>query len=165
MKSIENDKYSIMLLICGRAPWVVQLAKNLPAMQETQVDSWVRKFPWRGDRLPTSVFLGFPGGSDGKESAWNAGDLVLIPGLGRFPGVGLDKPIQYSCLENSMDRGTWRATVHGLQGVWQDWVTKHSTAHMWNLKSSTKINLFTKQKQIYRHRNKLMITRVGAGEG
>ena len=52
-------------------------------MQETPVWSWVEKFPWRRDRLPIAVFLGFPGGSDGKESACNAGDLGLIPGLGR----------------------------------------------------------------------------------
>ena len=52
------------------------------------------------DRLPTPVFLGFPGGSDGKESACNAGDLGSIPGLGRFPGGGHGNPLQYSCLEN-----------------------------------------------------------------
>ena len=56
---------------------------------------------------------GFPGGSDGKESACNAGDPVLIRGLGRFPGAGNDNPVQYSCLENPMDGGAWQATVHG----------------------------------------------------
>ena len=50
-------------------------------------------------------FLGFPGGSDGKESACNAGDLSLIPGSERSPGGGNDYPLQYFCLENSMDRG------------------------------------------------------------
>ena len=55
----------------------------------------------------------FPGGSDGKESACNSGDLGLIPGLGRSPGGGHGNPLQYSCLENSMDKGAWRATVHG----------------------------------------------------
>ena len=54
--------------------------KNLPAMQETLVDSWVRKICWR-DRLPTPVFLGFPGGSAGKESVHNTGDLGSIPRL------------------------------------------------------------------------------------
>ena len=58
--------------------------------------------------------LGFPGGSDGKESAHNAGDLGLISGSGRFPGEGNGNPLQYSCLENSVDRGAWRATVHGV---------------------------------------------------
>ena len=49
----------------------------------------------------------FPGGSDGKASAYNAGDLGSIPGLGRSPGEGKGNPLQYSCLENPMDRGTW----------------------------------------------------------
>ena len=55
-------------------------------MQETQFDSWVGKIHWRKDKLPTPVFLSFPGGSVGKESACNAGDLGSIPGLGRSPG-------------------------------------------------------------------------------
>ena len=54
------------------------------------------------------------GGSDGKESACNTGDPGLIPGLGRSPGEGNGNPLQYSCLENSMDRGAWWATVHGV---------------------------------------------------
>ena len=53
-------------------------------------------------------------GSDGKESTCNAGDLGLIPGLGRSPGGGQGNPLQYSCLENPTDRGAWRATVHGI---------------------------------------------------
>ena len=58
---------------------------------------------------------GFPGGSDSKEeSACNAGELGSISGLGRSSGEGNDYPLQHSCLENSMDRGTWRATVHGI---------------------------------------------------
>ena len=54
----------------------------------------------------------FPSDSDDKESACNAGNLGLIPGLGRFPGERNGYPLQYSCLEDSMNRGTWRATVH-----------------------------------------------------
>ena len=57
---------------------------------------------------------GFPGGSDGKESAYNAGDWDLIPGLGSSPGEGNGNPLQYSCLENAMDREVWRATIHGI---------------------------------------------------
>ena len=53
-------------------------------------------------------------GSDSTESACNTGDLDLIPGSGRFPGQGNGYPLQYSCLENPMDRGGWRATVHGV---------------------------------------------------
>ena len=58
----------------------------------------------------------FPGGSASKESACNAGDPGLISGLGRSPGGGNGNPLQYSCLENRMDRGAWRATVHGVAG-------------------------------------------------
>ena len=60
------------------------------------------------------VLLDTYGGSDGKESACSAGDLGLIPGLGRFPGEGNGNPLQYSCLENLMDRGAWWITVHGV---------------------------------------------------
>ena len=55
-----------------------------------------------------------PCGSAGKESAYNEGDLGLIPGLGRFPGEGKGYPLQYSCLDNFMDKGAWQATVHGV---------------------------------------------------
>ena len=58
------------------------------------------------------------GGSDSKESARNVGDLGLIPGLGKSPGPGNDNPLHYSCLENSMDRGAWRATVLGVTKSW-----------------------------------------------
>ena len=58
------------------------------------------------------IHMGFPGGSNGKESTRNAGDLVLIPGSGRSPGEGHGNPFQYSCLENPMDRGAQWATVH-----------------------------------------------------
>ena len=58
--------------------------------------------------------LGFPDGSDGKEAAGNTGDVGLIPGSGRYPGEGNGYPLQYSCLENSMNRGIWQATVHGV---------------------------------------------------
>ena len=58
--------------------------------------------------------LKFSGGSEGKESACNVGDLGLIPESGRFPGEGHGNPLQYSYLENPMDRGAWRAIVHGV---------------------------------------------------
>ena len=58
--------------------------------------------------------MGFPGGSENKASACNAGDLGLIPGLGISPGEGNGNPLQYSYLENPMDRGVWWATVHGV---------------------------------------------------
>ena len=62
----------------------------------------------------TPVFLGFPGGSISKESTHNVGDLGSIPGLGRSPGGGDGKQLQYSCMENSKDRGAWWVTVHGV---------------------------------------------------
>ena len=58
--------------------------------------------------------LGFPGDLVGKESARNAGDLGSLPGSGRSSGEGNGNPLQYSCLENSMDRGAWQAAVHGV---------------------------------------------------
>ena len=58
--------------------------------------------------------VGFPGGSVSKESASNAGDPGSIAGLGRSPGEGNGSPLQYSCLENLMDRGAWWATIHGV---------------------------------------------------
>ena len=66
----------------------------------------------------------FPHSSVGKESACSAGELGSIPGLGRYPGEGNGNPIQYSCLENPMDRGAWQATVHGVTRVRHDLVTK-----------------------------------------
>ena len=62
--------------------------------------------------------MGFPGGSESKESACNAGDLSSIPGLGRSPGAGNGNPLQYSCLGNPMDRGAWRASVPGVAKSW-----------------------------------------------
>ena len=61
---------------------------------------------------------GFPGGSDGKASACNAGDLGSISGLGRSPGEGNGNLLQYSRLENSMDRGAWQAPVHEVTKSW-----------------------------------------------
>ena len=79
-----------------------------------------------GERCPTLVQLikmtalnlGFPGGSDSKESACNAGDLDLINGSRRSPGVENGNPFWYSCLENSMDRGVWWTKVHGVAKSW-----------------------------------------------
>ena len=71
--------------------------------------------------------MGFPGGSDGKASACNAGDLCSIPGLGRSPGEGNGNPLQHSCLENPMDRGAWQATVHGVAIVGNNLATKPPT--------------------------------------
>ena len=62
--------------------------------------------------------MGFPGDADAKESACNAGNLGSIPGSGRSPGEGNGNPLQYSSLENPMDKGAWQATVHGVAKSW-----------------------------------------------
>ena len=72
----------------------------------------------RGTREDSTLPMGFPGGSDGKESTCNAGDPGLIPGLGRSSGKGNGNPLQYSCLGNPMDRGGLRATVLGVTKRW-----------------------------------------------
>ena len=64
------------------------------------------------------LHLDFPGGSDGKVSAHNAGDPGSTPGSGRSPGEGNGNPLQYSCLKNPMDGGAWQVTVHGVAKSW-----------------------------------------------
>ena len=89
-------------------PWLLPASDD----QMTWPESWVciiLEFP-----LPNIAISGFSGGSGGKESACNAGDWDSIPGLGRSPGEGNGNPLQYFCLENSMDRGTWWATDQGV---------------------------------------------------
>ena len=81
-------------------PHCRQMLYHLSQQGSPQFNSWVRKMLWRRDRLPTPVFLGFPGGSDDKEPASNVGDLGLIPSLGRSSGEERGNSLQYSCLEN-----------------------------------------------------------------
>ena len=81
-----------------------------------QCSIWISTFNYR-----IILISGFPGGSVGKESACNAGDTGdegSIPGLERCPGGWLGNTLQYSCLENSMDRGAWQATVHRFAKSW-----------------------------------------------
>ena len=87
-------------------------------MQETLVQFLGREIPLEKDKLPTPVFLGFPGGSYGKESTCNVGGPGSIPGSGRSPGGGHGNLLQYSCLENPMDRGAWPTTVHEVTKSW-----------------------------------------------
>ena len=79
---------------------------------------------------------GFPGTSAGKESACNAGDTSVIPGSGRSPGGGHGNQLQYSCLENSMDRGAWQAKVHEVAE--SDTTEQLSTAHAFLLSLNVK---------------------------
>ena len=67
-----------------------------------------------GKCITLPVKQDFPGGSDAKASVYSAGDLDLIPGSGRAPGLGNGNPLQYYCLENPIDRGAWKATIHGV---------------------------------------------------
>ena len=87
-------------------PWWLSHSDSLPRIclqcRIPWFNPWGGKIPWRRDRLPTTVFSGFPCGSAGKESACNARDLGSIPGLGRSPGEGKGYPLQYSGLEKSL---------------------------------------------------------------
>ena len=82
---------------------------RFPALQVDSLPSEPLSRKW----LPTPIFLGFPSGSDGKESTCNAGDLGLVPGLGRSTGRGHSNPLQYSCLENPYGQRSLPGTVHG----------------------------------------------------
>ena len=111
------------------ASLLAQLVKNLPAMQETWVQllSWeTPSCPWR--RAWQSFQYTIPVGSDGKESACNAGDLGLIPGLVRSPGEGKGYPLQYSGLENSLD-----CIVHGVTKSWTPLSDFHNLLHSFTI--------------------------------
>ena len=145
-----------------RASLVAQLT-NLPTMQEIPLWFLVRNIPQRRDRSPTPVFLGFPGGLDGKKSSQNVRDLGSIPGLGRSPGE-YGNPLQHSCLENPQGKRSLAGSL-GSQRVGYGWATKHSTAQKETLRDdleeqriaferslcshrSLPINIYTHQKEI-----------------
>ena len=96
-----------------------------------RLNSWVRKIPWRRDRLPTPVFSGFPGGSNSKESTHNAWDLGLIPGLRRSPGGGNGNPLTFLG-KIPMDRGAWQTTLH--------WAHKESNMTEWLSTAQRRLN-------------------------
>ena len=95
--------------------------------KEKKRSYWVGKFPWRRDRLPTPIFLGFPVGSDSQESACYAGHLGPIPGLGRSPGGGHGNPIQDSGLENP--HGQTRLAGYSPWGHQESDTTERLTQH------------------------------------
>ena len=113
-----------------RASWVKNASKESTCNvgDPGSIPSWVGKFPWRKDRLPTPVFLGFLGGSDGKESACIVGDLGLILGLVRSPEGGHGNPLQYFCLENThRQRGLAGYSPWGHKQL--DTIEQLNTAH------------------------------------
>ena len=143
LKEIGRLKYLIHFFFLLQIPLhkvsaslVAQVVKNPTSMQETLVRFLGKKAPWRRDRLPTPIFMGFPGGSDGKESAYNAGDMGSIPGLGRSPWrrAWLPTPVFLP------GESPWTEEPGGLQSmrsqrVSHDWTTKLGTAlHKVNLK-------------------------------
>ena len=90
------------------SPWLSR-QRSRPQCGSPGLHPRVRKIPWRRERLPTPIFLGFPGGLVGKEAACSVGALGSIPGWGRSRGEGRGSPPQYSGLENPMD-----SRVHGV---------------------------------------------------
>ena len=91
--------------------WIFFAACGLPLVLESGGYGLVAV---RGLLIAVASLVVFPGGSDGKESTCNEGDPGSIPGSRRFPGEGNGNPLQYSCLENPMDRGAWYSTIHGV---------------------------------------------------
>ena len=110
---LKKSIWTMNLWLCMSSfSFVWQILLNLDFVKSKM--TWFFFF-WTFGDFHRSFIVGltvFPSGSDGKESAYNAGDSSLIPGLWRSPGEGNDNPFQYSCLEYSMDRGAWQATVH-----------------------------------------------------
>ena len=106
------DKEGFVLSFRFQASLIAQLVKNLPVMQETPFDSWVGKIRWRRDRLPTPVFLGFLGGSAGKESACSMGDLGST-WVGKIPWRKERIPTPVFWPGESTDY-----TVHGVAKRW-----------------------------------------------
>ena len=87
-------------------------------LESHQHQHYVNHAPWFAGGFAGGFPGGSPGGSDGEESACNVGDLGSILGLGRSPGEGNGNPLQYSFLESYVDRGAWRAAVHGVANNW-----------------------------------------------
>ena len=92
--------------------------------------SFIFVLPFHSFLLPS--WWGFPGSSDGKASAYNAGDPGSVPGSGSSPGEGNGNPLQYSCLENPLERGAWWATVHGVAKS-RTWLSEFTSLHFTSL--------------------------------
>ena len=104
---------------CTNLPLILILPSLIPTSYIQSKPPIMTKYLWIYPLVIT--LMGFPGGTDSTKSAWNAGDLGLIPGSGRSPGEGNGNPNQYSCLENCMDREDWWDTVHRVKRVRHNW--------------------------------------------
>ena len=102
------------LFMCMIAICISYVAKWLFTFLPTYKYLYINVYIFIYKCIYIHTYTGFPGGSEVKSSTCNAGDLGSIPGSGRSPGEGNGNPLQYSCLENPMDRGAWWATVHGV---------------------------------------------------
>ena len=113
LKSVETEEWRLFFSLKSLIVFIKHLYKSIHL-------SFLLDFPDDSVSQESACSIGkpkiqsFPGSSAGKESACNAGDSSSIPRLGRSPGEGDGYPLQYSCLENSMDRRAWWATVHGI---------------------------------------------------
>ena len=114
---LEKEMATHSSILAWRIPWTEEPGGLQSTGSQRVGHNWV-----------TSL-SGFPGGSDCKASVFNAGDLGLIPGLGRCPGEGNGSLLQYSCLENPMDGGAWKATVHGVAKSWT-WLNDFTSLYM-----------------------------------
>ena len=106
-------------LLVYKLPWQLSWLRIHLQCRRSWFYSWVRKFPWKRDRLPTPVFLSFFCDRVGKESACSVGDLGLILGFWRYPGEGKGYPLQFSGLENSMDWAnfTFSTIIPNFRGI------------------------------------------------
>ena len=118
--------FSVFDLIYEKMGFPGSTASESLQCRRPQFDSWVRKIPWRKDRLPTPVPTGFRGGSDGKESACNTEDLGFIPSLGNSPGGGSHSSTLAWPIPWTEEPGGLQSM--GTQRVGQHWVTKPTTA-------------------------------------
>ena len=108
MEVSQKTKKRTTMWLTHSSPGYISQKKRITLIWK---DTWILIFTADCLQLPK---YGLLGGSDGKASAYNVGDLGLIPGSGRSPGEGNGNPLQCSCLENPMDQGAWWATIHGV---------------------------------------------------
>ena len=112
----NGDRWFLMWVSCWLQVWSSLGCMKLNDDSKEAIS--IFNFPVFILKCDWDLIQGFPGGSDGKESVYNARDTGSIPGSGRSPGEGHGNPLQYSCLENPMDRGAWWAVVHGVTKSW-----------------------------------------------